>query len=174
MILGKKDLPIYLLLSVGLGCVKRVVKMSCFIPLIPCFAVVLLALSFNVDASDVGEVEFELGNQKLSIPKKIVLESHLDLGMSQTAPVLLEAESISESIKGYQVYGNGRKNDLFLTLSGFGGEKEYYSSKWYTDVWHGRGYYDRRIIERHELSEFYKMYRRGDSLLWKLLRVYPD
>ena len=151
-------------------------------PMALCCTMLLLALPFNAGSSDEERMKIELGKHRLSVPKKNLLEPFLSRMNENPGrkvsefTMALTSEDIASEVEGYPKHEGDRKLYVWAHISVVGedAQRSHSGQGQYSDIWYGHGYYDRRIIERHEMSDFYKMRRKGDKKTWEILRVHPD
>ena len=141
--------------------------------------------------ADVFTIETEtmrvkLGEHGFNIPKKNILDPGFPFwlqfvpGLAPSAEGMLltiDAEEMAARVEGYQVYDGKYKafTSLIIEVPDDAELKTYLDPEFhiYSDAWYGRGFQANQVIERHDVSGFYKAYR-GDDTFWTALRMIPD
>ena len=155
--------------------------------LVSYFSILLVAFSVNAYPSDIEEMKLKLGKHSLSIPENNIIDSNVPFWLSlvpglspSTGEILLliEAEDIASRVEGYQAYDGKLKTDVHLRIEVLdeAALKQILDPQMqvYSDVWFARGLFNDRMVERHEASGFYKVYKKGIKNFWTVVKIFPD
>lgn len=146
----------------------------------------LFLLTHTYSSNSASAEEVRLGEHVLEIPFENLAESmpfwlRLIPGLAPSRGEILlkiEAEEIAIKIPDYQAYEGKIKNNIFLRIEVLDEEalKQILDPEMhvYSDIWYGRGLFRNRIIEEHEKSGFYKVYKKGIKNFWSAVKILPD
>ena len=137
-------------------------------------------------AGGVETVRVTLGEHRFDIPKKNILDEmpfwlKFIPGLAQSRGgrlFAIPAEELAGRVTGYQIHDGKLKMGITGSVEVLDeADLRTYldpNTHIYSDIWYGRGLYENLIVEWHEEFGFYKAYREGDDVFWKVLRIPPQ